>query len=69
MMNSITEVEAAELHDMISDDDVVVIDVRSHAEVAQGTIPGAAHLPLHLLPLQMEQLISTSNEGSVNWKW
>jgi len=56
MMSSITEVEATELHDMITNDDVVVIDVRSHTEVAQGAIPGAAHLPLHLLPLQMEQL-------------
>ena len=55
-MSSIVEVEVAELHEMITSDDVVIIDVRSHAEVAQGAIPGAAHLPLHLLPLQMDQL-------------
>jgi rhodanese-related sulfurtransferase len=55
-MNLITEVDVADLHEMITNDEVVVIDVRSHAEVVQGAIPGAAHLPLHLLPLQMAQL-------------
>lgn len=56
MMSSINEVNAGELHSMISNDDVVLVDVRSHAEVAQGAIPGASHLPLHLLPLQLNQL-------------
>ena len=56
MMSSINEVNVSELHSMISNDDVVLVDVRSHAEVAQGAIPGASHLPLHLLPLQLNQL-------------
>ena len=56
MMSSINEVNADELHAMITNDDVVLVDVRSHAEVAQGVIPGASHLPLHLLPLQLNQL-------------
>ena len=29
-----------------------VIDVRTEAEVAQGIIDGAIHIPLHLLPLR-----------------
>lgn len=29
-----------------------LIDVRSEAEVAQGVIGGAVHIPLHLLPLR-----------------
>lgn len=30
-----------------------LIDVRTEAEVAQGIIDGAEHIPLHLLPLRM----------------
>ena len=56
MMSSINEVNGDELHSLITNGDVVLVDVRSHAEVAQGTIPGASHLPLHLLPLQLNQL-------------
>ncbi len=33
-------------------EDVHLIDVRSEAEVAQGVIDGAIHIPLHLLPLR-----------------
>jgi len=29
-----------------------LIDVRTEAEVAQGVIAGAIHIPLHLLPLR-----------------
>jgi len=29
-----------------------LIDVRTEAEVAQGVISGAVHIPLHLLPLR-----------------
>ncbi len=29
-----------------------IIDVRTEAEVAQGVISGATHIPLHLLPLR-----------------
>ncbi|MCW8825882.1 MAG: rhodanese-like domain-containing protein [Gammaproteobacteria bacterium] len=56
MMSSINEIDVHELHNMISSDDVLLVDVRSHAEVTQGAIPGASHLPLHLLPLQLDQL-------------
>jgi rhodanese-related sulfurtransferase len=31
---------------------VHLIDVRTEAEVAQGVISGAMHIPLHLLPLR-----------------
>ncbi|MCW8888076.1 MAG: rhodanese-like domain-containing protein [Gammaproteobacteria bacterium] len=56
MMSSINEIDVHELHNMISSDDVLLVDVRSHAEINQGAIPGASHLPLHLLPLQLDQL-------------
>ena len=33
------------------DDNLVLVDVRTPAEVARGAIPGAQSIPLHLLPL------------------
>jgi len=33
-----------------------LIDVRTEAEVAQGVIDGAVHIPLHLLPLRADDL-------------
>jgi rhodanese-related sulfurtransferase len=56
-MYGINEVDTDELNDLINDgEEIVLIDVRSPAEIAQGAIPGAAHLPLHLLPLQLNQI-------------
>lgn len=36
--------------------DVVVIDVREPFEYASGHIPGAVHLPMHLVPLRLEDI-------------
>ena len=33
-----------------------LIDVRSPAEVAQGAIPGAQNIPLHLLPMRVHDI-------------
>ena len=33
-----------------------LIDVRTEAEVAQGVISGAVHIPLHLLPLRADDV-------------
>lgn len=33
-----------------------LVDVRTEAEVAQGVIDGAVHIPLHLLPLRADDL-------------
>jgi len=33
-----------------------LVDVRSPAEVAQGAIPGAVNIPLHLLPMHLSQI-------------
>ena len=32
-----------------------LIDVRSHAEVAQARLPGAEHVPMHLIPMMAGQ--------------
>lgn len=37
-------------------DAFTLIDVRSSGEVARGVIDGAKHLPLHLLPMSVQQM-------------
>lgn len=36
--------------------DLYLVDIRTPAEVAQAAIPGAVHLPMHLLPLRANEL-------------
>ncbi len=57
-MLSINEINVEELNAMMATEEEtpVLVDVRSDAEVSQGAIPGAAHLPLHLLPMHINQL-------------
>ncbi len=38
--------------------DVLLLDIRSDAEVAQGIIPGSEHLAMHLIPLKLQNLPS-----------
>ncbi|MFA5530017.1 MAG: rhodanese-like domain-containing protein [Thiohalomonadaceae bacterium] len=53
-MFNIKEVDAGDVHHKISAaGGVRLVDVRSPAEVAQGAIPGAVNIPLHLLPIRM----------------
>ncbi|MCA1063830.1 rhodanese-like domain-containing protein [Rossellomorea sp. AcN35-11] len=40
-------------------EDVSIIDVRENDEVAQGKIPGAAHIPLGELPNRMGEIDQT----------
>jgi rhodanese-related sulfurtransferase len=39
-----------------SSNDLVLVDIRTPEEVAQGIIPDATHLPMHLLPLRHAEL-------------
>lgn len=56
-MFGINEVDAAGLKKMLdSDGPVRLIDVRSASEVAQGVIEGAEIMPLHTLPMRMNEL-------------
>src|SRR5210317_734776 len=53
----VKEIEATELQRRISaGDDVMVLDIRSDAEWAQGVLPGAEHWSMHLIPLRMQDL-------------
>ncbi len=35
---------------------LLLVDIRTPAEVAQGAIPGALELPMHLIPLRLPEL-------------
>lgn len=48
------EIEAPDLHEMMDDQKVQVIDVRNDDEVARGIIPGATHIPLAMIPVKFE---------------
>jgi len=58
MWNPVKEIEAPELARWIEDhgDSIRVIDVRQHPEIAAGTVPGAAAVPLHTLPIRLNDL-------------
>ena len=36
--------------------DVVILDVREPFEFASGHVPGAVHLPMHLVPLRLDDI-------------
>jgi rhodanese-related sulfurtransferase len=36
---------------------LVLIDVRTDREVERGLIPGALHIPLHLLPARLQEIV------------
>mgnify|MGYP005824599773 CR=1 FL=1 len=56
--NTIKEIEASELAQWVSDAShkLRVIDVRQMQEIAMGTVPRAEALPLHTLPMRVQEL-------------
>lgn len=60
-MFNIKEIDATELARWVSEADhpLRVIDVRQAEEVAMGTVPKAEHLPLHTLPMRLNELSPT----------
>ena len=53
----VKEIEATELRSRLdAGDDLVLLDIRSDAEVAQGILPGSEHLAMHLIPLKLQDL-------------
>ena len=62
-MYGIKEIDAAELSKQLSSaaenslpEKLRLIDVRTPAEVARGKIAGSENLPLHVIPLKVEEL-------------
>jgi rhodanese-related sulfurtransferase len=53
----ISEIDSASLWEKLAaGEEVHLVDIRTPAEVAQAAIPNALHLPMHLLPLRMNEL-------------
>ncbi len=53
----VSEIDSAGLQERISaGEDMLLVDIRTPAEVAQGAIPDALLLPMHLLPLRLNEL-------------
>ncbi len=55
-MADFKNISVAELQQMQQQGGMVLVDVRTDAEVARGQIKGAQSLPLHLLPLRLHEL-------------
>jgi rhodanese-related sulfurtransferase len=53
----VKEIDAMDLKARLdAGDEIALIDIRSDAEVAQGILPDAAHLAMHLIPLRVNDL-------------
>lgn len=50
------EIDAAGLEALKQTEPVMLIDVRTDAEVSRGMIDGSLHLPLHLLPVKTQDI-------------
>jgi len=55
-MSGFMNITVAELHELMDKPDVQLVDVRTDAEIARGHIKGAIRMPLHLLPLRLNEL-------------
>ncbi len=55
-MNGYKNINPSELQAMLAQGKVRLVDVRTDAEIARGYIGGATKLPLHLLPLKLNEL-------------
>lgn len=53
----VNEIESEALQQRLADDqDILLVDIRTPAEIAQGAIPDAIQMPMHLIPLRLTEL-------------
>lgn len=55
-MSNFATIDLLRLNYMKQHGEVVLVDVRTDQEVSRGVIPGARHIPLHLLPARFEEI-------------
>lgn len=54
--NVVKEINAQELESKLAANEALyLLDIRSEAEVAGGVLPHATHLPMHLIPLRIDE--------------
>lgn len=52
----VKEIDSSDLQARITNgDDLVLLDIRSAGELVQGMLPDADHLPMHLIPLRINE--------------
>ena len=50
----VKEIDSTELNSRLSEEEgPYLLDIRSEAEVVHGMLPDSTHLPMHLIPLRM----------------
>ncbi|MBT2968667.1 MAG: sulfurtransferase [gamma proteobacterium symbiont of Ctena orbiculata] len=53
----IKEIDAHDLQTRLNEgDNFLLLDIRSAGELAQGVLPEAVHMPMHLIPLRISEL-------------
>ena len=53
----VNEIDPATLKGKLdAGEDIYLLDIRSEAEVAQGILPDSDHMPMHLIPLKIQDL-------------
>ena len=53
----IKEIDASDLETRIAEGgDFLLLDIRSAGELAQGVLPEAEHIPMHLIPVRLAEL-------------
>lgn len=55
-MADFVNISASELPELIAGGKAQLVDVRTDAEIARGRIKGAISMPLHLLPIRLQEL-------------
>jgi rhodanese-related sulfurtransferase len=55
-MTNFKEIDSVTLISLAESEPVTIVDVRTDEEAARGIIPGALHIPLHMLPLRAQEL-------------
>lgn len=58
-MTSFKNINVADLKIMLKQSSLRLVDVRTDAEMARGRIPQGEPLPLHLLPMRLQELDKT----------
>jgi rhodanese-related sulfurtransferase len=53
----VNEIDAVELEGRLASlDDLLLLDIRSEAEVRRGVLPHSKHLPMQMIPMTMDEI-------------
>jgi len=55
-MSSFQDIDPADLITLMTQTNVLLVDVRNDDELLQGKIPNAIHIPLNMLPVEYQKI-------------